>query len=339
MTFAQPQNTIEFGELVRRILVDEKRHAVKSIAAALSLNPAALYARLRQKARFSPAEIAILIREVADDRLPHWVFVGSTLAVVRRPLPVTVGAGALNGSADRDSMVLLCALQAEEALVAALAGLCDDSDRLRPDHAPRLMDATECAQSALLSIRLHLIRRAAAEPLDANRAGSFERLVRQVLVTEGGLHLRALAEALGIGYTALHARMSGLTPFTPAELRRLFVCYPDPRLADDLLAGTPYVVIPRPLPDRSRTGDTPTRTGFKALRAIIDLQRALAAPASAEQQSTLRRTLEGALGLVATMRWSMTYFGGRGSGSPRPLRFANGGDRSLAQQSDAARSA
>jgi hypothetical protein len=66
---------------------------------------------------------------------------------------------------------------------------------------------------------------------DGGAPEDFARLVQHVLIHENGLRPHALADALGLSYQALHARLSGKVAFMPLELRQLFLAFPDPLLA------------------------------------------------------------------------------------------------------------
>ncbi len=302
----------DLGELLRRILVDEDR--VARTAAALRLTPRSLYARLHRGARFTPDEIAILIREFQDDRLIRWLWGGSGLLITRRPdFP----------SDDMNNPLLQPLLNSAAECIAALCDLAralEASARDTPHHEAQrrseLEQHIDGAQAELLRLKLHLLSGQRHAELPASHAAhdGFAALVNRLLLTDDRIRPRDLADALGLSYHTLHARLSGRSSFTAVELKRLFQYYPDPRIADYLLAGTPYIAIPRPALTEPVPGYSPMRAGLLSLREIIKLLSELLRAADVrvhEVSAAVNRGVDEALRRLATMHWTATHIGHR----------------------------
>ena len=170
-------------------------------------------------------------------------------------------------------------------------------------------------RTELLRIKLQLAtggsEKAGPEPLDG-----FAALVSRIVLTGQGVQPRDLAAALGISYSALHARLMGRAAFMPDELRLLFQRYPEPRIADYLLAGTRFVAIDRPVSAVGEAGQAPLRVGLRALRELIDLSRRLltAEAPGARQPTEVVRSVDEALRQLAVLHWSLTHLGRHSSG-------------------------
>ena len=231
--------TIGFGDLLRRILVFEKMHPLHEIADALGITVRNFCTRLRNGARFDPDDVAILLRVIDDERLRAWLFADSGLLLVRQPAMTSDGSNL--------TLVQRTAACAMEAM-SAICGLADAVE-LSMLAGPQIA-AIEChlnrAQSGLASIKLHFLPPPPGHSTADKHAvrEDFVQLVRRVLLTDQGVRPSDLAAVLGLSGAALHARLAGRVGFLPAELRQLFRRFPDPELADYLLAGTPHTAIP-----------------------------------------------------------------------------------------------
>lgn len=290
MTKALPAK-VSFGDLLHHILVAEKRQPLKPVADALGVSVRGFCSRLRNGGRLDPDEVATLLCMVADERLPQWFFADSGLGLVRQAVASPGGAG----TALRRRLAA-CA-------VDAVAAICDLADAPAQDGAqqPMMERHLDHAEGALLSIRLPSVDGS------CNGGGGgkkFAGVVNLVLLAEKSVRPQALAEALNMSYQTLHARVSGQVAFLPGELRQLFRTFPDPRLADCLLAGTPYLAILRPPAAEPRSDGVPTpsalRDTVEALEASLHAQGAgdAALPAAAAY------CLDQALRQLAALRWS-----------------------------------
>src|SRR5271165_2243868 len=288
-----------FGDLLRQILVREQQRTVAQIAAALRVTPRSFYARMRGSSRFSPDEIVILLREITDERLARWLFVGSSLLLVRRPMPP---------NCDPDKSLFRAAVSGAEQVIAALLDSADAFERstLRREQMVGIEEHIDRAQAELLWLKLQLAADRAGAPATADSLShdGFAPLIDQVLLMEKGIRLRDLADALGLTYDAIRARARGGVAFTPAELKLLFRSYPDPRLADYLLSGTTYITVPRPGLGDSSPGYSPLRAGLLSLREMIKLlgalQRTKGTP-DFPQPAVVGQTVDEALRQLATL--------------------------------------
>jgi hypothetical protein len=75
----------EFATLVRQILVIEKRHSLRDVAAALGMEYANFHARVCGRVHFKAEEINRLIREVPDVRLCDFLLRHTRYLPVERP--------------------------------------------------------------------------------------------------------------------------------------------------------------------------------------------------------------------------------------------------------------
>lgn len=319
MTIQQLPAKADFDDLLRHILIVEKRQSLEDVAAALGVTAHAFCSRLRNGGRFDPDDVAVLLRVIADERLPLWLFAGSGLLLVQHTI----------ASPDGSNMTLR--QRTAGCAAAAIAIICDLADLLEShelEKLPKAMIETHLDQAvgALLSIKLQLkptfidIRATPSDGAPENFAG----LVRRVVLMGQGVRLQALAEALGLSYRALHARMVGDVAFQPAELKQLFRLFPDPRLADYVLLGTAYTPILRPAVIESRIDGSPIQTGLRSVREIMQFLEALlltedtGVPALAE---TASRHLDEAVRQLGTLQWNMTYIGHRGGPQTRTISF------------------
>jgi hypothetical protein len=310
--------TARFGDVLRRSLIVEKLRPLADVAAALGTTERGLRSKMQGAGRFSPDDVVTLLRVITDERLIRWFFADGGLLLVKLPI----------ASSDRSNLTLLqrhmaCAEQA----LAAIEALTEALDLAMQGERRKiaLVEHLDRAQSALSSIKLHLAPPSADENLAADESmqGDFPLLVNRVLRMEQGISPQALAIGLNLTYPTLHARLAGQVPFPPAELRALFMRFPDTRLADYLLTGTTYTAMLRPKAIDVRIGDSPTRLGLRSLREVTRLLglilQSIDVPASMTR-ATAEQYLGEAVRLLATMRWHMINIGHR---EPKPKRTAS----------------
>jgi hypothetical protein len=300
----------DFGALLRHILVFEKRQPMHHVAAELGMTAHAFCARLRNGGHLDPDAVAILLRVVADERLPLSFFAGSGLLLVKHTIASRDG-----GSMTLQQRIVTCA-------VAAISAICElahmlEASRLETPRKYLIEERLDRALGALLSIKLQVSPLATGSDVaprdDAHE--DFAHLVRRVLVTGQGVRSQALAERLKLSYHPLHARLSGHVAFLPAELRRLFRMFPDPRIADYLLTGTAYTAILRPAVIESRIDGTPIETGLLSLREMVEFLKVLLLTEDTPGPDPPAMTdahLDEAMRQLATLRWNLTYIGQRG---------------------------
>ena len=141
----------EFAELVHRIVVIEKRGAADQIAGALGLSYDALYARLRNRVKFSADEIQRLIATVPDFRIAAWIlrdtrFIAADRGGLDDPeLPVTESL--------RHS-VLHMLIEASEAASQVERAL--DDGRVDHREAAQIAADIEAAERAIATLRAHV---------------------------------------------------------------------------------------------------------------------------------------------------------------------------------------
>lgn len=301
------------GELLRRIVTGGKQYHVAQIAAALQLTPRSFFGRLQRGARFTPDEIAILLREIQDDRLIRWLWGGSGLLITLGParsddLPDPLLQSLLNSATE--CIAGLC------DLALALEAFVQTTSYHEPQPLWELERHIDRAQAELLRIKMHRAtdQSHAELPTNYDTHDGFAALVNQILLTDNRIRPRDLADALGLTYHALHSRISGRASFVPEELKRLFQSYPHPGIADYLLVGTRYTAIPRPaLPD-PLPGYSPIRAGLLSLREIIKLLGELLRTANVRERDVsaiMNDSLDKALRQLATMHWTTTHIGHR----------------------------
>ena len=315
----QPSGKANFDDLLRDILIVEKRQSLEAVAATLGMKAHAFCSRLRNGSRFDPDDVALLLRVIADERLPLWFFAGSGLLLVQ------------HGIASSEASNMTLRQRTATCAAAAIATICDMADLLESheqEKLPRAMIESHLdhAVGALLSIKLQL--KPAFAGVHATRSDgaheNFAGVVRRVVLLGQGVRLQALAEALGLSYRALHARMQEEVAFQPAELKQLFRLFPDPRLADYILGGTAYTPILRPAIIEARIDGSPIQTGLRSVREIMQFLEALllsediggAAPAE-----TAGRHLDEAIRQLGTLQWNMTYIGHRGGPQTTTISF------------------
>ncbi len=301
------QAKASFGDLLRQVLIVEKQQPLQPVAASLGLTVHGFCSRLRNGGRLDPDEVAIILRVVADERLPQWFFANTGLLLVKHTVALPDGSH------------MTLRQRAAACAVDAISAICDLADTLEAGRMEGLQktmieDRLDHALGVLLSIQLRLAPPPAEVDVAPNGASheDFAGLIRRVLLTDRVIRLQALAESLNLNYQALHARMLGHVAFLPVELRQLFRMFPDPRLAEYLLAGTPYTAILRPAVIESRVDSGPIQTGLLSLREMVQFLEALV---SAEERpgsalpATVDPHLDEAVRHLTTLRWNMTYIG------------------------------
>jgi hypothetical protein len=307
----QPLTTnASFGDLLRHILIFEKQQPLQHVAAALGMTVHAFCSRLRSGGRLGPDDVAVLLRQIPDERLLSWFFAGSGLLSVKHTIVSENG-----GSMTLRQRTVTCAMD-------AISAICDLADTLEAgmlEGAQKVMieQHLDHALGELLSIKLHFAPPSADHDAPAHEGvhENFGHLTNRVLLKEKCIRPQALADALNLSYQALHARLSGHVAFLPIELRQLFRLFPDPRLADYLLAGTAYTAILRPAIIESRIDSSPIRTGLLSLREMVEVLGALLLTEDtpgAAPTATAERHLDEAVRQLATLRWNVTYIGHRG---------------------------
>jgi len=295
-----------FGDVLRRTLVYEKLLPLADVAAALGMTERGFRSKMQGGSRFDPGQVVTLLRVIADERLLWWFFSGSDLMLLK--LPSTPP----DGNRTTIQSTAACAAEALAAIEALANALDLSAEGERRETA--LAGHLDRAQHGLSSINLHLAPLLADPQVttDSHPLEDFPRLVHRVLRVDQRISLQALANALNLRYPALHERMSGRVAFLPAELRALLRAFPDPRLADFLLAGTAYTAIRRPKAAEFRSSESPTRLGFESLREVtkfLGLMLLTDDITDSSVHATAKRHLGKAAGLLATMRWQMTHIG------------------------------
>lgn len=77
----------EFSRLVYRILVTEKRRAIRDVAIAIGMEYASFHARVIGRTHFKAEEVSRLIAEVPDPRLCDYLLRNTAFVAVPRPMP------------------------------------------------------------------------------------------------------------------------------------------------------------------------------------------------------------------------------------------------------------
>lgn len=296
-----------FPALVRRIVLHEKRWPAAAIAPALGLTTAALYARIRGDGRFAPDEIAVLLRETGDDRLARWLFAGTRIVLVKLPKSPHEGGPVRSleqvvATAAANIIALLDLLGPEDARAA-------DSQSAAPPEA-----FVDRAIALLLSLKLpdDATPGTDSSAVQPEHRESFASLVNRILLTERGVRLRDLADGLGLGYHAMHARLSGRSRFDPEDVRRLLRLYPDLGLADFFVLRTPFVAMLSPDLPLLPYGYGGMRAGLACLQELVGLlndpPESTGHPADLAGAGRTGRVQE-ALRHLLILRWSLQNVG------------------------------
>lgn len=107
------------------------------------------------------------------------------------------------------------------------------------------------------------------------RGRDFSDIVYTLLVVEKLRSIEDVAEALGMSYAALHARLINRTCFSADEIRRLIVEIGDARLVAYFLDGSKFIPADRPHhamddADLDGTTDRNIKTQRAATRVVIE---------------------------------------------------------------------
>lgn len=295
-----------FTVLLRRNILQQKQAEVDSLATAIRVSSRTFYARLRNGSRFDPEEVSIVLRNVPDRLLAKWFFANSRLVLVNR----------LNtGETFPTTALLSQALTSAEMCVDALIDIVDGIREAPFGIGSKIGGRIRDAQAELLHLKLILGFELKRKTVAVSES-DFAALLRRVLFRERDTNLQDLAAALGLSYHNLYARVTGRVAFSPADLRKLFDHYPEPDLADYLLAGTPFTVMLLPAPEHWGVTLSPVRAGMLTLREILkaveNLQILAKLPAAKE---TVGKCLDSALLGLEMMRWNATYVGQRRPGA------------------------
>jgi len=142
-----------FAALVHQVVIDERRHAAKAVAAALGLSEPAFYARTANRVPFSADEIRALIAAAPDPRLVAYLLRGTPYVAAERP--------AADGTPMEEQIhrgATRIVIEATDVLESVETALRDS----RIDHrdAMLLRQEIEIAERALASLRT-LVRKVA----------------------------------------------------------------------------------------------------------------------------------------------------------------------------------
>lgn len=271
----------------------------------------ALRTRLSQRHQFTVDDIAALLRELPDERLITWLFGRSELVLVRHEFPPELqdGVSLLRRSLDGTASMI-------EALFTLLDAV-ERSTEVLPDAD--IARQSEAALNALLQIRRR-ISKVFPENLhhSAGRGGAFAAAVRQVILVEKGTSVAELAASLGLPLSSAYARVNGRTSFTPSELQGLFHSYPQPRLADLVLIGTPYTAARCPAHREVRSPRHRLLDGLASLQTLFRLVRVL--PANNEPEGL------DAIGFIWALNDGIRGLLDLDAGSVQPQPTADGGE-------------
>jgi len=150
MTAPDAQTPDEFGQIVRKIVIHERRGILKELAESLGLSYGAFYNRLSHRAEFNPREINMLLRELADRRMVDCLLAGTEFHALRRP------AEAISKP---DGDVTELALSSGMLTLSAVRAVCDvlrnrDLDR---ERAIQIENLILQAQKELSSLQVALL--------------------------------------------------------------------------------------------------------------------------------------------------------------------------------------
>ena len=109
-----------------------------------------------------------------------------------------------------------------------------------------------------------------------HRSTDFASVLHRPLARERLRSIRDIAGALGLSYPAFYARLSGRVPFSTDEIRRVLQEVPDRRLADALLADTPFGAYPRARLTGGQAGEDMVATAMRAMQEIVAVVQGLA---------------------------------------------------------------
>ena len=136
----------EFASIAHRIFVTERRFSLEQVAAKMGLTYDALYARLRNRIRFTADEIRLLLAAAPDGRLVSYLLRDSPFVAAERIDP---------GLDDEEEQVL----RATHRIVVEATDVLEAVDTALRDHkidhrdARLINDEIEVAERALVSLR------------------------------------------------------------------------------------------------------------------------------------------------------------------------------------------
>jgi len=143
-----------FSQVVRGIVIHERRGALRDIAATLGLSYGAFYNRLTGRAEFNPREINVLIKELADPRLVESLLKGTGF----RGLRVTA-AGSRRPEREVLDIAMSCALESLNIVRVTMDAL--KNHDLGRDKSLEIEGIISHAQNELSSLQLALVDSAA----------------------------------------------------------------------------------------------------------------------------------------------------------------------------------
>lgn len=108
------------------------------------------------------------------------------------------------------------------------------------------------------------------------RLRDFAQVLHRLLARERQRSIRDVAGALGLSYPAFYARLSGRVPFSTEEIRRVLQEVPDRRLADALLADTPFGAYARARLTGGQAGEDTVATALRAMQEVVAVVQGLA---------------------------------------------------------------
>ena len=82
------------------------------------------------------------------------------------------------------------------------------------------------------------------------RGKEFAELAHQIIINDHKWSAANVAQAMGMDYNGLYARLCNRTMFSAEEINRLLKVVPDPRFVSHLLRDTPFVAA-----DRTEVGE------------------------------------------------------------------------------------
>lgn len=135
-----------FAGLVHQVIIDERRHPLKRVAAALGLSEPAFYARTSNRVPFSADEIRALIAAAPDPRLVAYLLRGTPYVAAER---LESDGGPVEEQIHRGATRIV--IEATDVLESVETALRDG----RIDHRDALVlrQEIEVAERALASLR------------------------------------------------------------------------------------------------------------------------------------------------------------------------------------------
>lgn len=110
----------------------------------------------------------------------------------------------------------------------------------------------------------------------SHRPTDFASVLHRLLAQERVRSVRDIASTLDLSYPAFYARLSGRVAFSTDEIRRVLQEVPDRRLADALLADTPFGAYPRARLTGGQAGEDAVTTALRAMQEVVAVVQGLA---------------------------------------------------------------